>query len=140
MVFSVKEIIGFTMLQKLSKCEVKAWLCLNLIILLLLRFYVKSIFGEFKQFKNVILRILEVLNFDFSKIEQLSSSITKNSKSKVWNCQNRHFQTVWIYQNLISHKIWVAANCKISTPCCLNFRFWKFLEHSGVIFSNFRTL
>ena len=40
-----------TMLQKLSKCEVKAWLCWFLIILSPLRFYVKSNFGEFK---NVI--------------------------------------------------------------------------------------
>ena len=44
----------FTMLQKLSKCEVEAWLCWNLIILPPLRFYVKSNFGEFKQSKNVI--------------------------------------------------------------------------------------
>ena len=36
-----------TMLQKLSKCEVKAWLCWNLITLLPLRFCVKSNFGEF---------------------------------------------------------------------------------------------
>ena len=35
--------------HKISKCEVKAWLCWNLIILLPLRFYVKSHFGEFKQ-------------------------------------------------------------------------------------------
>jgi len=41
------------MLQKLSKCEVKAWLCWNLIILPPIRFYVKSNFGEFKLFKNV---------------------------------------------------------------------------------------
>ena len=44
----------YTMLQKLSKCEVKAWLCWNLIILLPPRFYAKSNFGEFKQSKNVI--------------------------------------------------------------------------------------
>ena len=44
-----------TMLQKLSKCEVKAWLCWNLIILPPLRFYVKSNFGELKRSKNVIL-------------------------------------------------------------------------------------
>ena len=44
----------YTMLQKLSKCEVKAWLCWNLMILLPLRFCVKSNFGEFKQSKNVI--------------------------------------------------------------------------------------
>ena len=41
-------------LQKLSKCEVKAWLCWNLTILLALRLYVKSNFGEIKWSKNVI--------------------------------------------------------------------------------------
>ena len=44
----------FIMLQKLSKCEVKAWLCWHLIILPPLWFYVKSNFGEFKWSKNVI--------------------------------------------------------------------------------------
>ena len=44
-----------TMLQKLSRCEVKAWLCWNLIILPSIRFYVKSNFGRFKKPKNVIL-------------------------------------------------------------------------------------
>ena len=43
-----------TMLQKLSKCEVKAWICWNLIILPPLQFYVKSNFGKFKRSKNVI--------------------------------------------------------------------------------------
>ena len=55
---------GGTMLQKLSKYEVKAWLCWNLIILLRLRFYVKSNFGEFKWSKNVFLAILETLNLE----------------------------------------------------------------------------
>ena len=41
------------MLQKLSKYEVKAWLCWNLNTLLPLRFYVKSNFSEFEQSKNV---------------------------------------------------------------------------------------
>ena len=41
------------MLQKLSKCEVKAWLCWNLFYLPPLRLYVKSNFGEFQQSKNV---------------------------------------------------------------------------------------
>ena len=45
--------IQCTMLQKLSKCEVKDWLCWK-IILLPLQFYVKSNFGQFKQSKNVI--------------------------------------------------------------------------------------
>ena len=54
--FSALEKANITMLQKLSKCEVKAWLCWNLIILLWLplRFYVKTKFGKFKRFKNVI--------------------------------------------------------------------------------------
>ena len=55
-----------TMLQKLSKCEVKAWLCWNLMILLPLRFCVKSHFGEFKRSKNVIygnFRDARFLNF-----------------------------------------------------------------------------
>ena len=43
-----------TMLQKLSKCEVKAWLFWNLIIFPPLRFYMISNFGEFKWSKNVI--------------------------------------------------------------------------------------
>ena len=43
-----------TMLQKLSKYEVKAWLCWNFIVLPPHRFYVKSNFGEFKQSKYVI--------------------------------------------------------------------------------------
>ena len=42
------------MLQKLSKCSVKAQLCLDLIILPPLQFYMKSNFGEFKRSKNVM--------------------------------------------------------------------------------------
>ena len=43
-----------TMLQKLSKCVVKAWLCWYLISLPPLRFCVKSHFGESKRSKNVV--------------------------------------------------------------------------------------
>ena len=43
-----------TLLQKLSKSEVKAARCGNFTICLPLRFYVKSNSGEFKQSKNVI--------------------------------------------------------------------------------------
>ena len=43
-----------TMLQKLSKCEVKAWLCWNLIILPQIWFYVKSNYGGFNRSKSVI--------------------------------------------------------------------------------------
>ena len=44
----------FTMLQKLSQCEVKAWVYWNLIILPPLNFYVKSNVRKFKWSKNVI--------------------------------------------------------------------------------------
>ena len=46
---------------------------ISLIILLPLRIYVKSNFGEFKRFKNVIFCHFWVLNFDFNKFKQLSS-------------------------------------------------------------------
>ena len=42
------------------------------------------------------------------------------------------FWTVWICQNLISHKIGVAVNFQISTKSSLNFTFWKFLEQSDL--------
>ena len=56
------------MLQKLSKCEVKAWLCWNSIILPPLRFYVKSNFGKFKRSNDVILAISGTQNFEFWKL------------------------------------------------------------------------
>ena len=43
-----------TMLLKLSKYEVKVWLCWNLIMLPPLQFCMKSNFGEIKWSKNVI--------------------------------------------------------------------------------------
>ena len=52
----------------------------------------ESNLNDFKWSKNVFLAILEVLNFDFSKIEQLSSpKFTKNSKFRVWNCNKMTF-------------------------------------------------
>ena len=58
-------VFSFTMLQKLSKCEVRAWLCRNLIILPSLRFHVKSNFGEFKRSKNVIFGNFEHWSLNF---------------------------------------------------------------------------
>ena len=66
-----------TMLQKLSKCEVKAWFCWSLIILPSLRFYVKSNFGKFKRqkiqsseslklAKIIFLNFLNPLKLDFT--------------------------------------------------------------------------
>ena len=92
------------MLQKLSKCEVKAWLCWNLMILLPLRFYVKSNFGKCKRSKNVIF-----CNFRDSEVWILvnlglesCSNILETKIQTLKNCQKRDFLTVWIRQNLIS--------------------------------------
>ena len=60
-------IISDTMLQKLSKCEVKAALCGHCTILPSLRFYVKLDFVDSNSQKK---SILDVLNVDFSKFEQ----------------------------------------------------------------------
>ena len=75
-----------TMLQKLSKCEVKAWLCWNLIILPPLRFYVKSNFGKFKQSKNVIFGIFRdselwiLVNLGLESCSNLLKSKLRTSK------------------------------------------------------------
>ena len=62
------------MLQKLSKCEVKAARCENFAICRPLRFCVESNFGEFKYTKIVFLAFSEPLNFDFMKFEPLFKS------------------------------------------------------------------
>ena len=80
-----------TMLQKLSKCEVNAWLCWYLIIYRRSDFTWNPILVNSDGPKMSFLTISEVLNFDFSKFEQLSSSkFTKNSKFRV-SCQKWHF-------------------------------------------------
>ena len=72
------------MLQKLSKCEVKAARRRNFTICLPLRFYMKLNFGEFKYSRMSFLALLEVLNFDFSKLEPfLKSEIYLNLKLRV---------------------------------------------------------
>ena len=80
-----------TMLQKLSKCEVKAWLSWNLILLPPLRFCVTSNLKNTNCPKMLFLAILGVLNFDFSKFEQLSSPFTKFKVLSFQNCQKSHF-------------------------------------------------
>ena len=58
-----------------------------LIILLPLRFYVKSNLSEFN-FAMSFLAISEVLNFDFGKFEQLSSAkFTKFQSSESLKCK-----------------------------------------------------
>ena len=63
-----------TVLQKLSKCEVKAAQCGNVTICMPLRFDVKSNFYAFKLSKMSFLALLEVVNFDFSNFEQFFNS------------------------------------------------------------------
>ena len=53
------------MLQKFSKCEVKAAWCGNFTILLPLKFYVKSNFGKIRISKNATLTVLEIFDFEF---------------------------------------------------------------------------
>ena len=123
-----------TMLQKLSKCEVKAWLCWNFIIQPHLRFYVKWNFGAFKRSKNVI--------FGNSRDSDLWILIN------LWpaSCSNllkSKFRTSKIVRNDIfgpfeCTKIWFHVKSErqlkdqISTKSSLYFTFWKFLEHSAI--------
>ena len=82
----VRQFFSFTqctMLQKLSKCEVKAWHCCNLIILPPLRFYVKSYFGEFKRSKKSFLAILDSELWIFGKFG--AWKLLKFTKNKIQN-------------------------------------------------------
>ena len=93
------------MLQKLSKCEVKAWLCWNLIDL---PPHSDFTWNQILTISNCpkisFLAILKVLNLDFSQFEQLTSpKCTKIQSSESLNWQKWH---VWIHHNLISHKNW----------------------------------
>ena len=122
------------MLQKHSKCEVKAWLCWNLIILPPLRFYLKSNFSKFNRSKNVIFG-------NFRGSEKLFKKIWANFKSRIY--KNLNFWISNIAKNDIFGpfefaKTWFHVNSEwlynyqISTKSGLNFIFWKFLEHSAV--------
>ena len=64
--------------QKFSKCEVKAAQFWNFTILLPLKFYVKSNFGELKWSKMLFLAILEGLNFDLGKFEPFFKSMIQS--------------------------------------------------------------
>ena len=122
------------MLQKLSKCEVKDWLCWNSMILLPLQFFVKSTFGEFKRSKNVIFgnfsysELWNWVNLGLESCSNLLKSKFRTSRSakndifglfeltKIWF----HLTSKWRY------------NHQISTKSILNFTFWRFLEHSAL--------
>ena len=95
------------MLQKLSKCEVKAWLCWNLIDL---PPHSDFTWNQILTISNCpkisFLAILKVLNLDFSQFEQLTSpKFTKIQISESLK-QKWHVWTVWIHQNLMPHKNW----------------------------------
>ena len=97
----------YTLLQKLSKCEVKAWLCWNLIILPPLRFCVKSHFGEFKRSKNVIygnFRDTELWILVNSRLESCSD-LLKIKIQNLWNCLKNifgpvEFAKMWFHAKL----------------------------------------
>ena len=103
-IFIENKCLSSTMLQKLSKCEVKAWHCWNLTILPPLRFYMKSNFGEFKRFKMSFLAILVTLNFEFWLIWDLKAAqIHQKSKfrtSKIAKSDSYgpfKFATIWFH-------------------------------------------
>ena len=86
------------------------------------------------------LAILEVLNFDFSKFEQLSSpKFTKNSKFRVSKIAKNDIFEPFEYAKIWFHvKSELQLNDQISTKSSLNFTFWKFLEHSDIGQRNIR--
>ena len=100
-----------TVLQKLSKCEVKALLCWNLMILPPLRFCMKSQISIFKWSKNVIsgnFRDAELWILVNLGLESWSD-LLKIKIQHLWNCYKWRFWTGWIRQNVISRKIGVAV-------------------------------
>ena len=103
-----------TMLQKLSKCEVKAWLCWHLIILLPLPFWVKSNFGQFKRYKNVVFgHFRDSKLWIFGKLGLESYSNLLKSNSEPLKLTKLTFLTIWNHQNVISRKIGVAVKCEV---------------------------
>ena len=128
------------MLQKLSKCDVRAWLCWNLTILQPLRFYVKSNFGEFKQsIISVILQILETLNFELLVnlgLESCSNLLKSKFRTSEVGKNNIfgafEFAKIWFH---VKSEWWYNDQC--STKSSINFTFWKFLEHSANFTSEF---
>ena len=108
-----------TILQKLSKCEVKTWLCWNCIMLLPLRFYAKSNFGELKQSKNVIFGNFggsEIFVFQFEP--WFKSQIYPNSIFRV-----SEIVKMAILPKMISRKTALQLNSWIST------QWWVLTSH-----------
>ena len=97
--------------RSFQNVKLKLYFCWYLIILLPLRFYVKSNFGEFKRSKNVIFGNFRGSEFWF--LVNLSNfqvpNLPKFKVQSLWNCQKWHFWTIWIHQNLISCKIRVSV-------------------------------
>ena len=122
------------MLQKFSKCEIKAWLCRNSIILPPLRFYMKSNFAEIKQSKNVIFgqfgdsELWNLVNLELAKCWNL----LKNQ-----NCEPLKLPKLTFLDRINSPKFDFTQNDRISTKSDLNFNFWMFLEHCARIFMDF---
>ena len=110
-----------TMLQKLSKCELKEAQCWNFIIILPLRFYVKSDFDEFKRWKMSFLALLEILNFNLSRFEPfLKFYIYQDSRLRVYEI---------VKMALISHKIkWQITYCIMDLKTSRFERFWSIVQ------------
>ena len=117
----------FTMLQKLSKYEAKAWLCWSLIILPPLKFYVKSNLGVYKQSKNVIFgnfrdsKLWDLVNLELKNCSNLLKSQFRTSKMS----KNGIF---WAFDDI---KIWfhVSNSCPYHAALTSHFEnFWSIVR------------
>ena len=96
-------------------------------------------FGKIWISKIAILTILETLNFEFCWIWNLKNG----SNWLKLKCRPSKSAKNDIFHHLSSLKFDFRPNLssrqivKISTTCCLNFTFWKCLEHSAQLMSIF---
>ena len=114
------------MLQKISKCEVKAWLCWNLILYRHSNFTWNQIWANTNGSKMTFLAILELLSI----WETFKSIIHQNSNFWVSKtAKNGIFGPFVFAQIWFRVKLEWRSNYQISTNSSLSFTFGKFLEH-----------
>ena len=124
-----------TMLQKLSKCEVKVY---NTKIDLLLNFP-RNQFWQNLNIKNCLLQFQRLTTLNFGKFGTWKMAQTYWN----WNSKPLKVPKMTLFDLLNAPKIWFhvksewQGNCEISTKWCLSFTLEKFLEHC-VQCGNFR--
>ena len=105
-------------------CEVKAWLCLNLLFCRHLDFTWNQILINSNSLKMSFSAILELLNCDFTQFEQcFNSQIYQNFKLRISKIVKRPFLWFKFLPKLISCKIEWQLNSWISTLWALTSHF-----------------